>query len=65
MTHFAIPDGASSPAEAELASILDNGARQLSDLAPLSLVFTARDGHVTAVLIATAIEFDADGWWSR
>lgn len=65
MTHFAIPDGVFSPAQAELTSILANGATQLSDFAPLGLVFIARDGRVTVVLIATAIGFDADGWWSR
>ena len=65
MPHFAIPDGVSSAAEAELASILANGATQLSGFAPLGLVFIARNGRVTVVLIATAIGFDADGWWSR
>lgn len=65
MTHFAIPDGVFSPAEAELAAILDNGATQLSGFAPLGLVFIVRGGRVTVVLIATAIGFDTDGWWSR
>lgn len=65
MTHFAIPDGVFPPAEAELASILDNGATQLSGFVPLGLVFIARDRRVTALLIATAIGFDADRWWSR
>lgn len=65
MTHFAIPDGVSSAAQAELASMLGNGSRQLSGFAPLGLVLIARDGRVTVVLIATAIGFDTDGWWSR
>lgn len=65
MPHFAIPGGVFPPAEAELASILVNGATQLSGFAPLGLVFIARGGRVTVVLIATAIGFDADGWWSR
>lgn len=65
MTHFAIPDGVFSAAEAELASILGNGARQLSGFAPLGLVFIARDGRMTVVLSATVIGFDAGGWWSR
>ncbi len=65
MTHFAIPDGVSSAAQAELASMLGNGSRQLSGFAPLGLVFIARDSRVTALLIATVVGFDADGWWSR
>jgi hypothetical protein len=65
VTYFAIPDGAFSPAEAELASILDYGAMQLTGFEPLGLAFIARDRRVTVVLIAMAIGFDADGWWSR
>jgi len=67
MTHFAIPDGVFSPAEAGLASVLDVDATRLDRFAPLGLLLIVRDRRFAVVLIATATAtgFDADSWWSR
>ena len=67
MTHFAIPDGVFSPAEAGLASVLDDDATRLDRFVPLGLLLFARDCRFTVVLIATATGtgFDADDWWAR
>lgn len=62
MTYFAIPRNASSPAEAELASVLDNAARPLDGLTPVGLVLIAKDLTLNVVLLALAARLDIDSW---
>lgn len=64
VTHFAIPDGGFSPAEAELAAALDGSAADIEGLVPLGLLVSATEHQLTVLLIAIVLGFDADGWWT-
>ena len=64
MTHFAIPEGGSSPMEAELASFLD-GATLYDSFTPPGLEFIEQELAFSIVLLALAAGLDIDQWWSR
>lgn len=65
MTHFATPDGEFSPAEAELASVLDSDSALLDGFAPLGLALIASELTFSIILLTIAAGLDIDEWWAQ
>ena len=61
MSHFAIPDGDFSPAEAKLASTFGSDAVPFDTFAPIGLALVARDIAFAAGLLAVATGLDVGG----
>jgi hypothetical protein len=64
MPHFAIPDGEFSPAEAELASILDCEAAPTDGFVPLGLALVTSELRFSIFLLALTSGIDVNWWWA-
>jgi hypothetical protein len=64
MTHFAIPGGDFSPAEVELASILDCETAGIDSCMPLGVLLFDGNERLIVVFVAVAALF-TDGRWTQ